>query len=115
MLEHDHQKIVVAAIRRDFPDVVIFAIPNAGTASAQRGARLKEEGVLAGIPDLMVARASNGKLGLFVEMKTTKGYASPEQKDMIAALQAEGYAAEVCRGYESALATIRNYLHSATQ
>ena len=113
MLEHEHQKIVVAEIRRDFPDVLIFAIPNAGTASPQRGARLKEEGLLAGIPDLMIARASQGKLGLFVEMKSETGGASPEQKKMIAKLQAEGYAAIVCKGYAAALTAIRAYLDAA--
>jgi hypothetical protein len=110
MDEHNHQKIVIAAIRRDFPDLIIFAIPNAGTASPQRGAWLKAEGLLAGVPDLMVARAAQGFLGLFVEMKTLTGYASKEQKAMIARLQAEGYRCEVCKGYEAALAVIRSYL-----
>lgn len=110
MLEHDHQRIVVATIRRDFPDLIIFAIPNAGTASPQRGARLKEEGLLAGVPDLMVARASQGFYGLFVEMKSLTGSASKEQKALTARLQAEGYKCAVCKGYQAALDVIREYL-----
>lgn len=110
MLEHEHQKIVVATIRRDFPDLIIFAIPNAGTASPQRGAWLKDEGVLAGVPDLMVARASQGFLGLFVEMKKPKGSASPEQKAVMATLAKEGYLCRVCKGYQAALDEIRYYL-----
>lgn len=114
MTEHEHQKIVVATIRRDFPDLVIFAIPNAGTSSPQRGAWLKEEGLLAGVPDLMVARASQGFNGLFVEMKTPTGSTSKEQKKVIAQLQQEGYRCEVAKGYEKALIIIREYLE-ATQ
>lgn len=110
MIEHDHQKIVISTIRRDYPDLLIFAIPNIGTASPQRGARMKAEGVLAGIPDLMVARAAQGFLGLFVEMKTLTGSASKEQKAVIAKLQAEGYRCEVCKGYAAALEVIRGYL-----
>jgi len=112
MTEHDHQKIVISTIRRDFPGVLIFAIPNAGTASPQRGARLKEEGLLAGIPDLMIARAAQGFHGLFVEMKTLAGSASKEQKAVIAKLQAEGYRCEVAKGYDCALKIIRDYLES---
>jgi len=110
MTEHDHQRIVISIIRRDFPGLLIFAIPNAGTASPQRGARLKEEGLLAGVPDLMVARAAQGFYGLFVEMKTLTGSASKEQKSVIAKLQAEGYRCEVCKGYAAALEAIRGYL-----
>ena len=110
MTEHDHQKIVIAAIRRDFPDLIIFAIPNAGTASPQRGRWLKEEGLLAGVPDLMVARAAHGFHGLFVEMKTLTGSTSKEQKAIIAKLSAEGYLCKVCKGHESALSAIREYL-----
>ena len=110
MTEHDHQRIVISTIRRDYPDLLIFAVPNIGTASPQRGARMKAEGVLAGIPDLMIARAAQGFHGLFVEMKTLTGSASKEQKSVIAKLQAEGYRCEVCKGYAAALEAIRGYL-----
>ncbi len=114
MNEHEHQKIVIAAIRRDFPDVILFAIPNIGTAIPQRGRWLKDEGVLAGVPDLMVARAAQGFLGLFVEMKTLTGSTSKEQKAIIAKLSSEGYLCKVCKGHESALSAIREYLGSTT-
>ena len=110
MTEHDHQRIVISTIRRDYPDLLIFAVPNIGTASPQRGARMKAEGVLAGIPDLMIARAAQGFCGLFVELKTLTGSASKEQKSVIAKLQAEGYRCEVCKGYAAALEAIRGYL-----
>ena len=67
---------------------------------------MKAEGVLAGIPDLMIARAAQGFYGLFVEMKTLTGSASKEQKAVIAKLQAEGYRCEVAKGYDCALKII---------
>lgn len=112
MDEHNHQKIVVSTIRREHPDILIFAIPNGGKRTALQGSRLKDEGVLAGVPDLMVAHAAHGYHGLFVEMKTPHGSTSKEQKTVIAQLAKEGYLCTVAKGYEQALSAIRDYLQN---
>jgi hypothetical protein len=46
MTEHDHQKVFVAWARRNYPDLVLFAIPNGGIRDAITARKLKEEGVL---------------------------------------------------------------------
>jgi hypothetical protein len=88
--------------RRKYGPVRIFAIPNAGSGSQARGARLKAEGVSAGVPDLFVPA-----WGLWIEMKRQKGgRVSPEQADWIAYLESVGHTCLVCPGSEKAQAQI---------
>ena len=78
--------------RYKFPDVVIFHIANGGFRNVVTGQRLRKEGVLKGVPDLMVPAWH-----LFVEMKRKeKGVISPEQKKMIEA----GYTESEIRSFE---------------
>ena len=64
---------VVNRIRHFYPNVIVFAIPNGGGRSPMEATKLKEEGVLAGVADLMVAEARGGWFGLFIEMKRLVG------------------------------------------
>ena len=95
------------------PDVraLIWANPNGGKRDARTGARLKAEGVKAGVPDITVAIARGAYKGLYLEMKRTKaGRVSQEQRDMLANLNAAGYLALAVRGCESAWAALTDYL-----
>ncbi len=89
---------------------LIFAIPNGGRRDAVTGARLKAEGVRAGVPDLFLPVARRGFHGLFIELKAPGGAASLEQHGWIARLRQAGYAAEVCCGWEAAALTLTHYL-----
>jgi hypothetical protein len=111
MNEHQHQRLLIAWCRKNFPSVTIFAIPNGGHRSATEGQKLKNEGVLAGVPDLFLA---DGRPGLFIEMKEPgKGRLSKDQKEIIPRLETAGYPVAVCYGYEEAKQAITNYLGSA--
>lgn len=100
--EHYEQALVIQFMRRTYPEVLIFAIPNGGQRSAATGARLKAEGVVPGVPDLFIPA-----WGLFIEMKTLTGKVSPEQKAMIEYLQSVGYSAIVAKGANAAIAEIQ--------
>jgi hypothetical protein len=89
---------------------LLFAIPNGGRRDAVTGARLKAEGVKAGVPDLFLPMARHGFHGLFIELKALGGSPTPEQRGWIARLRQAGYAAEVCRGWEAAASTLTRYL-----
>lgn len=89
---------------------LLFAIPNGGRRDAVTGARLKAEGVRAGVPDLFLPVARRGFHGLFIELKAPGGGASPEQRGWIARLRQAGYSAEVCCGWEAAALTLTHYL-----
>jgi len=108
--EHTEQAKVVAKVRAFYPDVVIAAIPNGGSRTAQERVSMHAEGVLKGMPDLCVLRASNGFYGLFVEMKTDVGTVAAAQKDIARRLNAEGYLCLVARSGDDAWALIEKYL-----
>ncbi len=91
----------------------IFAIPNGGSRHKVEAMRLKMEGVRAGVPDLFLPVAAGGKHGLFIEMKREKGgRLSPEQKDWLTFLRAQGYEAQCCAGYFEAMSTVFAYLYT---
>lgn len=95
-----------------WPDAVMFAIPNGGWRSLRTAARLKAEGVLAGVPDIFLA-ASRGPLhGMFIEMKRVHGgTVSKAQRLVMARLEAAGYACRVCRGFAEAREAVEGYLN----
>lgn len=96
---------------RGVPESLLFAIPNGGRRDAVTGARLKAEGVRAGIPDLFLAVPRGVWAGLFIEMKRRRGgRASPEQQAMHACLAASGYRVSVCRGWDEARAALEAYM-----
>ena len=90
---------------------LLWAIPNGGRRDAVTGARLKAEGVLAGIPDLFLSWPANGRHGLFIELKRQRGgKLSKSQQTAISALRNAGYRVEVCRGWVEAKQAIVDYL-----
>lgn len=110
--EHVEQTILVARIRQFFPGVLVFAIPNGGGREKGEAYRLKEEGVLAGVPDLMIAEPRGGAHGLFVEMKRADrgGALSKAQAEVQAHLRRKGYDVVTCAGVEAAWQAVNFYL-----
>ena len=97
--------------RSRLPELALLhAIPNGGHRHKATAARLKSEGVKRGVPDVCLPVARNGAYGLYIELKTERGKPTPEQLGWIRALRRQGYAAEVCRGWESARSMIEHYL-----
>ena len=54
--EDNLQKACVTWFRLQYPDVVIFAIPNGGSRNPIEAAKLKATGTLAGVADLFVMK-----------------------------------------------------------
>ena len=91
-------------------NVVLAAIPNGGARDAVTGARLKREGVVRGMPDLVLLCARCGKHALFIEMKTKRGRVSESQRGLFPLLEAQGYGVAVCRGWREAADAVEAYL-----
>lgn len=110
---------------------LLLAVPNGAHLAGsdkRRGFqmhRLKQAGLRAGVPDLMLARPiwreehrHDGAIfmatkytGLFLELKRVGGKKpTPEQFAYHTLLQHHGYRVEVCHGFESARAAIVAYL-----
>ncbi len=121
LTEHDEQVKVVEWIDAHlnaYDDLCMFtANPMGGFRSKATAAKLKAEGVRAGVPDMMLLasrRGADGRHwhGLFIELKRAdkSNHATPMQKLWIENLLSRGYMAIVCYGAESAIATLRHYL-----
>lgn len=96
--EHVEQREFVSWFRKTFPAVRILAIPNGSQRSRTTGARLKAEGVVAGVPDLLIPAWN-----LWVEMKRADGGAvSAVQKDWHRYLESIDHTVLVCAGFAQA-------------
>ena len=99
-VESQGQADFVSRFRKSFPGVLIFSIPNGTNAGPREKSRLKTQGLVIGVPDLMIPA-----WGLFIEMKqTTGGKTSPEQIAVIAYLESVGYSISVAHGADEAMA-----------
>ena len=114
--EHSEQTALIEWWRmyarwKSLPECLLMAIPNGGRRDAVTGARLKAEGVRAGVPDLFLAVPTKSGHGLWIEMKRQKGgVVSDEQKAAMAALEAQGFVCTVCKGWQEARRAISDYL-----
>lgn len=108
--EHYIQVACVNWFRYQYPQHLIWAVPNGGQRNAVVAAKLKAEGVLAGVPDLFVAVVRGSYSGLFVEMKAGKNKPTDEQKSVIQQLWEAGYKCEVCWSVEEFKSIIDSYL-----
>jgi hypothetical protein len=105
LTEHEEQRELVKWFRQTFDGVRIFAIPNGGARSITTAARLKVEGVSAGVPDLYIPAWK-----VWVEMKRVKGgVVDKAQKDWHTYLTDIGDLVMVCRGSDEAKRMIQEY------
>ena len=89
----------------------VFAVPNGGARSKRTASTLRKEGVLPGVPDLIVALPRGEHHGLMIELKRADGgRTSDEQLELHGLYRAQGYRVEVCAGAESAWATFTEYV-----
>lgn len=114
MSEHDDQAALfqwAEAMFSVWPELrLLHAIPNGGFRGKATAAKLKAEGVKAGIPDVMLPIPRGGYHGLYIEMKFGHNKPRPEQLAWLAELARQGYAAVVCYGWEAARDEITTYL-----
>lgn len=92
----------------------LFAIPNGGQRNKITAARLKAEGVRAGVPDLFLAIPRAPYSGLFIEMKRSKkslSKVSKEQREKQELFERMGYKVVVCYGADEAFYEIKTYLN----
>lgn len=111
--EHRIQVSCVRWFRLKYPHLSprLFAVPNGGRRDGVTGARLKEEGVLAGVADLILLVPNAGYHALLIEMKTPKGRQSESQKAWQQEVAGSGdYLYVVCRGLDEFIREVEEYL-----
>lgn len=95
MTERNRQRIVLAALARDYPVGRVFHVPNGGKRDLREAGELKKDGVKAGVHDLVVVRPN--KRVSWIEMKDDKGVLSKEQKQVHAEWLDLGHVSYVVR------------------
>ena len=96
----------------------LFHTPNGGHRSPVVGGQMKALGVKRGVPDLLLPlhrwRADGPlethKHGLAIEMKSSKGSLTPEQRAWLAHLEAQGWITAVCRSAQEAIDALAAYV-----
>lgn len=95
-----------------YPELaLLYHIPNEGKRSAVTGARMREEGLRKGVPDICLPVARGPYHALYIEMKRTRGSrVSDEQRGWLNGLTRAGNRAVICKGWEAAKDELLNYL-----
>lgn len=106
--EHSHQRALFgwlnhAAFTGAVPLAgLCYAVPNGGKRDPATAARLKAEGVKAGVPDVVYPVPRSRYASLYMELKVKDGRASDAQEWWHAQLRACGHAVAVCWGWQAA-------------
>jgi len=111
-LEHKIQCGCVKWFRMQYHQFadLLFAVPNGGARDAVTGAKLKEEGVVAGVADLILFLPRQGFHALCIEMKTAKGVQRQTQRVWQEKVEAQGYKYVVCRSIDDFISIVQDYL-----
>lgn len=111
--EHQLQVECVKWFRLQYPYLAhaLFAVPNGGRRDATTGAKLKAEGALAGVSDLVLLHPSGRHCALLIEMKSQKGTQSNKQKEWQAKITSRGeYKYVICRNFDDFKREIETYI-----
>ena len=98
---HIEESIQVACVkwfRLQYPNLVIFAVPNGGSRNLYEAKNMKESGTLAGVADLVIV--GNGGKVLFVEMKAGKNKQEDSQVLFQNKVEKLGHKYIICRSKE---------------
>jgi len=112
LTEHQEQSLLIKWFRLQHKAFAkcLWAIPNGGMRNMGTAIKLKQEGVIAGVPDLFLMIPKNGWHGMFIEMKAKGGKLQPNQQEFMGIATLLGYQSVVCYGFEDAKDLIQEYL-----
>lgn len=112
-LEHRLQATMVRWYRLHYPKMRhnLFAVPNGSRRDAVTGAKLKEEGVLAGVSDLILLKSNRFYGALLIEVKIDKGRQSESQKQWQSLITADGYKYVIVRSLDDFIREVKQYLN----
>lgn len=113
--EHDLQVACVEWFRYQYPRLSkrLFAVPNGGYRDRRTAAKLKDEGVISGVSDLILLKPNDHFHALLIEMKVTEKYSrqSSEQKEWQKELTSlNEYKYVVCRSIDDFMREVNDYL-----
>lgn len=114
MTEHLEQAAIFHWARLNeerYPELaLLFAVPNAGKRSIGAARYYLEEGLKAGIPDILLPIPEKPYIGLAIEMKVGRNKPTENQIWWLEHLQDYRWRTEVCYSADEAIAVIKDYL-----
>lgn len=114
--EHRIQCSCIQWFRYQYPHMRhnLFAIPNGGRRDKTTAAKLKAEGVLAGVADLILLKSNAHYGALLIEMKTRVGRQADTQREWQKLIENDGYHYVVCRSLDDFMREVNAYLSNST-
>ena len=100
----------VQHVRTFHPELVIFSVPNGGDVSATQRIRLTQEGMLAGVPDVLVFGLNLPTLSIEFKRPDGKGKVSAEQQAVGVQLEGVGAVVRVATSSDQAKAYLTEWL-----
>ena len=92
----------------------LFAVPNGGRRDAVTASKLKAEGVIAGVSDLILLKSNRDYGALLIEMKKKGGYQSPSQKQWQKMIcENREYKYVVCHSLDDFIREVDEFLKNA--
>lgn len=113
MSEHQEQVAVCQYLDVVYPDVLYFSVPNGAslTNAGRQMNKLKAEGLLPGVSDLIIFEPRGQYSCMFLEMKTLTGKPSEVQQWFIRQVEARGAFGTFAYGADDAIKAIDIYLN----
>lgn len=96
--------------RYQYPNLILFHIPNGGRRDEITAQIMKAEGVLPGVSDLLLMEPRNNFIGMFIEMKFDKNGLTEEQIKFFLAAEKRKYKCVVCKTVGEFMNEVNNYL-----
>ena len=114
-IEHQIQCSCVQWFRLQYPKYRhnLFAVPNGGRRDETTAGKLKAEGVLAGVADLILLKRNDHYGALLIEMKTRSGHQAESQKQWQSLIERDGYKYVICRSLEDFQREVNTYLSTS--
>lgn len=114
ILETTIQQQVVKWFAWKYPEAyktgALFAVPNEGKRTRATASRMRSEGMVSGVADLILLLPRGGFHGACFEMKSEKGKLTKGQSDWLNARILEEYFCDVFFSYEQAVQGIEQYM-----
>lgn len=112
-IEHRIQVACVRWFRLQYHNFrgLLFAVPNGGYRNETTAAKMKAEGVWAGVSDIILLYPNKSYHGLCIEMKTPSGKQSEHQIEWQKDVENQGYKYTICHSFDEFKDTVENYLN----
>lgn len=110
--EHRLQCQMIKVFRLQYPKLkdVLFAVPNGGRRDSISGKKLKDEGVIAGVSDLILLKSNHYYGSLCIEVKTPQGTQSKAQQEWQRQVELQGNKYVICRSVDDFIKQVTIYL-----